>query len=360
MIFFWLGFLAFVAFFLALDLGVFHRKAHVVRIREALTWSGVWVTTSLLFSVFVYFAYANQWQGLGIPQEGGEGVSGALAWKSYVTGYVLEWSLSVDNIFVIALIFAYFRIPAIYQHRVLFWGILGAVIMRGVFIALGTTLIEQFHWVIYLFGAFLVFTAWKMLSADEEPDPGKSRIVRFVYKHFRVSNEFEGQRFFIRRQGDDGVSRRFLTPLMLALIVVEATDVVFAVDSIPAIFGITREPFIVFTSNIFAVMGLRSMYFALAGLIDKFHHLKTSLALILGFIGLKMLFGSWFEHQVGLDHDTFSTITLGVVLALLVAGVIASLLLPAKKSHDTELAAGAVNPDDPNQPRVPREESHAE
>lgn len=348
MIWFWLGFVALVTLFLALDLGVFHRKAHAVSVREALAWSAVWITTSLLFSVFVYFGYSNHWNGLGMPNldlpDGHplrDGLDGPTAWLQYVTGYVVEWSLSVDNIFVIALIFAYFRIPAIYQHRVLFWGILGAVLMRGIFILAGTTILHQFHWVIYLFGAFLLFTAWKMLMGGDDPDPGNSKVVRFVRRHFRVTTEFHGQQFFTRRTDENSVIKVWLTPLALALIVVEATDLIFAVDSIPAIFGITQDPFLVFTSNIFAVMGLRSMYFALAGLLDKFARLKTSLAIILGLVGIKMLIGTWIEHKLGVNHNTISLITLGVVLGLLVAGVLASLIWPVKKKeHEPEAQHG--------------------
>jgi tellurite resistance protein TerC len=338
MIWFWVGFIALVVAFLAIDLGVFHRKAHVVSMREALTWSAVWISTSLLFSVFIYAAYDNHWYDLGRPDAGADpqspafvGLDGAEAWLAYVTGYVVEWSLSVDNIFVIALIFGYFRIPAIYQHRVLFWGIIGAVVMRGIFIALGTAIIESFHWVIYVFGVFLIFTAYKMLSADDDPDPGKSRVVQFVRRHFNVTDQPHGQAFLVKLPDATGRVRTWLTPLAMALIVVEVTDLIFAVDSIPAIFGITQEPFIVFTSNIFAVMGLRSMYFALAGLLHKFHLLKTALALILGFVGVKMLAGVWIEEQLGVSHNAFALITLGVILTLLAGGVVASLAFPKKR-----------------------------
>ncbi|MCS7034244.1 MAG: TerC family protein [Phycisphaerae bacterium] len=379
MIWFWLGFLALIAGFLALDLGVFHRKAHVVSIREALIWSAVWISTSLLFSIFVYFAYANHWMGLGIGNpsstipEVREGLDGVTAWTKYITGYVVEWSLSVDNIFVIALIFTYFRIPRLYQHRVLFWGIMGAIVMRGIFIALGTAIIASFHWVIYVFGVFLIFTAVKMLTSSEDPDPSRSRVLRFVYRHFPVTDKLHGSRFVvyeseIPRQEAEAAShhpefpspaesvesepeveaaptghlkagRRILTPLMVALIIVEVTDLIFAVDSIPAIFGITKDPFLVFTSNIFAILGLRSMYFALGGLLHKFHLLKTALAMILGLVGIKMLFGVWIEHQLGLTHNQFSVISLCVILSLLVFGVIGSLLFPRKPDHEGLMTA---------------------
>jgi tellurite resistance protein TerC len=367
MIWFWIGFLALVGTFLALDLGVFHRKAHAVTIKEALIWSVVWVTTSLLFSVFIYFAYANHWLGLGRAIEGARapdlanGLDGTTAFIKYITGYLIEWSLSVDNIFVIALIFGYFRIPDKYQHRVLFWGIMGAIVMRGVFIGLGAELINRFHWIIWVFGLFLIYTAIKMLRSDEEADPSKSWALKQVYKRFRVTDTLHGTRFFVyegeiaaaeaKAAAEPGhtpheastaprdagapekvdradLGKRVLTPLAVALVIVEVTDLIFAVDSIPAIFGITTDPFLVFTSNIFAILGLRSMYFALAGLLDKFHLLKTALALILGFVGIKMLFAKQIEYGLGLSHNQFAVATLAVILLLLTGGVVLSLLFP--------------------------------
>ena len=374
MIWFWLGFLLLVGTFLALDLGVFHRKAHAVKVKEALIWSVVWIATSLLFSVFVYFAYSNHWLGLGEPQpekpahlDIHDGLDGLTAWTKYVTGYVVEWSLSVDNIFVIALIFGYFKIPAKYQHRVLFWGIMGAILMRGGFILLGEQIIERFHYILYVFGVFLIFTAVKMLTTDSDPDPSKSRILKWVYKRFKVTETFHGTRFFVyegemsgreasdtaaadapapveagedvgAKHGSERIKTgaRVLTPLAVALVIVEVTDLIFAVDSIPAIYGITQDSYLVFTSNIFAILGLRSMYFALAGLLEKFHLLKTALALILGFVGLKMLFGHWIEHALGLSHNQFSGITLLIVIGLLVGGVVASLMFPKKAEPHTE------------------------
>jgi tellurite resistance protein TerC len=378
MILFWLGFLALVGAFLALDLGVFHRKAHAVHVKEALVWSVVWILTSLGFSVFIYFAYAHHWLGLGQPDPSIDvklrdihfGLDGFNAWLKYVTGYVVEWSLSVDNIFVIALIFSYFRIPAKYQHRVLFWGILGAIVMRGGFILAGSAIIQKFHYVLYLFGAFLLFTAIKMLTADSDPDPGKSKVLKQLYRRFNVTDVLHGTRFVIFEgevtqkektlaetptdvppqgvvgQQDVGTlpyaerhrtGKRILTPLAVALVIVEVTDLVFAVDSIPAIFGITQDPFIVFTSNIFAILGLRSMYFALAGLLEKFYLLKTALALILGMVGVKMLVGEWIEHRVGVSHNTFSVMTLAIVIGLLASGVIASLVFPKKHAPASEV-----------------------
>ncbi|RYZ67309.1 MAG: TerC family protein [Proteobacteria bacterium] len=384
MIWFWLGFLALVTTFLALDLGVFHRKAHAVSIKEALIWSVVWVTTSLLFSGFIFLAYSNHWLGLGSPNPNSsvpdvaKGLSGTEAFIKYITGYVIEWSLSVDNIFVIALIFGYFRIPAKYQHRVLFWGIMGAIVMRGVFIALGAQLIANFHWIIPVFGLFLVYTAFKMLMSDDEADPSKSWALKQLYKRFPVTDTLHGTRFFVyegeiaageakaaenksdvpapreaatRDVGKPehvdkaNLGRRVLTPLAVALVIVEVTDLIFAVDSIPAIFGITTDPFLVFTSNIFAILGLRSMYFALAGLLHKFHLLKTALALILGFVGVKMLLGAHrIEHWLNISHNTYSVLTLAIILTLLAGGVIASLMFPkAAPTEGEHLAAEATD-----------------
>ena len=330
MIWFWIGFTALIVLFLALDLGVFHRNAHVVSIKEALSWSGVWIATSLLFSVFIYFAYDNHWLGIGLPS--GENprpqLDGSKAITLYLTGYVVEWALSVDNIFVIALIFGYFKIPAIYQHRVLFWGIIGAIVMRGIFIAVGTVVIEQLNWIIYVFGAFLIFTAYKMLTAEGDPDPSKSTVIRLVHKYLPVTDEFDGQKFIKRNVILNGGPKAWaLTPLAVALIVVEATDVIFAVDSIPAIFGITTDPLLIFTSNIFAVLGLRSMYFALAGLLDKFHLLKVALALILGLVGVKML-SHHFLEKIPFFEKNLSFVTLAMILLLLAGGVILSLVFP--------------------------------
>ena len=370
MILFWLGFLAMIAVFLALDLGVFNRKAHVVSVKEALGWSAVWIGLSLGFSFFILFAYSHHWLGLGAPSpllseklDIHGGLDGRAAFVKYLTGYVVEWSLSVDNIFVIALIFAYFRIPDQYQHRVLFWGILGAILMRGGFILIGSEIIARFHYIIYLFGAFLIFTAWKMLTSAGDPDPGQSRVLKLLYGRFPVTQTLHGTRFWIysgetsqaeaasvcepNRVPGDGVAEqhdvgtlpraqrnrtgsRILTPLAVALIIVEVTDLIFAVDSIPAIFGITQDPFLVFTSNIFAILGLRSMYFALAGLLHKFHYLKTSLAIILGLVGVKMLFGQYAEAAVG-GHNAMSVLTLVCVIGLLVGGVVLSLMFPKKK-----------------------------
>jgi len=291
----WLVFNAVVLSLLALDLGVFHRKVHVVSVREALTWSAVWIALSLAFNAVIYF-----WLGSGPALE-------------FLTGYVIEKSLSVDNIFVIVLIFAFFRVPAELQHRVLFWGILGALVMRGGFIAAGSALLERFNWVIYLFGAFLVITGVRMAFArDDSFDPADSFMMRIAKRIMPMSTEYDGKRFFTRVNG-----RRAATPLFLALLVVESTDLIFAVDSIPAIFAVTQNSFIVYTSNVCAILGLRSLYFALAGMMSKFVYLKIGLAAVLSFVGVKMLLaGVW--HMPTL-------VSLGVIIAILAIAVIASI-----------------------------------
>jgi tellurite resistance protein TerC len=301
----WAGFVACVVFFLALDLGVFHREARVVSLREASLWTSLWVSLSLLFAVGLRFARGSE-ESL-----------------EFVTGYLIELSLSMDNVFVIALIFAYFRVPPQYQHRVLFWGIMGALVMRGVMIAAGAALVQRFMWTLYIFGAFLLITGVKMLFASEEGvHPEKNILLRFARKVFPVSNDFHGQRFFTRLEG-----RRALTPLMLVLLMVETTDLIFAVDSIPAIFAVTQKPFIVFTSNVFAILGLRSMYFLLAGAMRYFRYLKVGLALVLMFIGVKMLIDPhgnepsyWFQVHVPI------TLSLVIVAAIILSSIGLSLI----------------------------------
>jgi tellurite resistance protein TerC len=315
----WAGFILFILTLLALDLGVFHRKDHVIKTREALTWSAIWVALALSFSIFIYFGYENHWLGLGTRPDPIDGSinRGWQAVVKYLTGYVIEESLSVDNIFVMALLFSYFAIPAKYQHRVLFWGILGAIVMRGLMIFVGTQLVK-IHWIIWVFGGFLVFTGLKMMfSKDVGEDPGNNRVVRMVRRFLPVTKEYHGHNFLARVDG-----RLMLTPLALVLVVVEVTDLVFAIDSIPAIFAITADPFLVFTSNIFAILGLRSLYFALAGMMDKFRYLKPALALVLMVVGVKMLTAKWLKEWLG-EH--FNVYLLGVVFAILATGVIASL-----------------------------------
>ena len=297
-IWFWVGFVAFVLAMLALDLGVFNKTPHVVKAKEALIWTTVWVALALIFAAgLAYFADRHS----------------AL---TFLTGYVIEESLSVDNIFVIVLIFQFFRVPPQYQHRVLFWGILGALVMRGLFIALGAALLARFEWIIYLFGGLLVVTGIRMaVKQDEEFDGNENAVVKFVRRFLPVTNDYRGKHFFSVEGG-----RRCATPLLLVLVLVEATDLIFAIDSIPAIFGITRDPFIVFTSNIFAVMGLRSLFFLLAHVVQKFHLLKYGLAVILTFVGAKMILEAWIHIDI--------LLSLGVVLGVLAISIMASLIWP--------------------------------
>jgi tellurite resistance protein TerC len=301
--FHWAGFVLCVLIFLALDLGVFHRQAHVVRFKEALGWTALWVSLSFCFGLFLAPLLVEGWT----KQETVE----------FITGYIIELSLSMDNVFVIALIFAYFRVPAQYQHRVLFWGILGALIMRGVMIAGGAALVRQFMWTLYFFGAFLIFTGVKMLFVtDEGVHPEKNIVIRLARKLFPVSPEFDGQRFTTLRLG-----RRALTPLALVLLMVETTDLIFALDSIPAIFGVTTNPFIVFTSNVFAILGLRSLYFVLANLITYFRHLKVGLSLVLVFIGVKMLLDPHDHEPKWFQLDISTNSSLLVVAAIILTSI---------------------------------------
>ncbi|MCK9182068.1 MAG: TerC family protein [Fibrobacteraceae bacterium] len=318
MIAFWLGFLAFVVLMLAVDLCVLNKKDHEIGVKEALSWTGLWIFIALLFDVFIYFAYNHHLLGIGL-HSGAADVSGMEAAMQYLTGYVVEKSLSMDNIFVMAAIFSYFKVPRLYQHRVLFWGILGALFLRGIFIIGGTELILHFHWVMYLFGAFLVFTALKMQFSkdDENMDPSKNLILRIAKNLFPVTEEHHGHDFFIVKDG-----KRFATPLFLALLVIESSDVLFAVDSIPAVFAVTLDPFLVFTSNIMAILGLRSLYFALAAMLGKFRYLKNALVVVLAFVGIKMLIADYYEVS--------SLVSLVVIFALLAAGIIASILIPRK------------------------------
>jgi tellurite resistance protein TerC len=344
MLWIWLGFIAFVLFMLALDLGVFHREAHVVSVKEALGWSAVWVTLGLSFAVFVYFGYEHHWLGLGLAPDAVDGVvnNGGSAVVKYITGYVVEKSLSIDNVFVIAMIFGSFAVPALYQHRVLFWGVLGALAMRGAMIALGAKLIADYHWILYVFGVFLILTGVKMLLVKgEASDPNQNPLVRWTRRLIPITERFHGEHFLVRAgsaqaregvlPGETSLPDRVLdvakagtwlaTPLLLTLILVEFTDLIFAVDSIPAIFAITADPFLVFTSNVFALLGLRSLYFALAGMMDRFRYLKVSLALVLVVVGTKMLTAAQLKAWIG---PSFNFWLLGLVLFILAAGVAAS------------------------------------
>lgn len=354
----YVGFIGLVFLFLALDLGVFHREAHEVSMKESAIWSGVWLTCGLSFTAFVYLAYQHHWLGLGLNTPKyvagkivlGE-VDGATAAVQYLTGYVVEKSLAMDNIFVIAMVFGFFAIPAKYQHRVLFWGIVGALIMRGGMIYIGAELIMRYTWILIIFGAFLILTALKMTLIQSEENPGNNPIIRFAKKHFRTVDFFDGQKFFTRRtsapvEGESLDPSKFsakwaITPLFLALIMVEITDLVFAVDSIPAIFAITPDPFIVFTSNIFAILGLRALYFCLAALISKFRFLKPALILILAFVGIKLLLLALPPYLgfLGIGESGLKSIkidplvSLIIVLATLGVATVLSIWLPAKEKE---------------------------
>ena len=299
----WVVFNILVLGILALDLLVLHRKAHAVSLREALAWSCVWVSMALIFCLGIYFFH------------GGEKA------LEFLTGYVIEWSLSVDNLFVFLVIFSYFAVPPVYQHRVLFWGILGALVLRASFIATGTALLANFHWMIYVFGGFLIFTGIKLLFAgDDKIEPEKNPAVLLVRRFMKVTPEYQGQRFFLRKDG-----KLWATPLFLVLVVVETTDVIFAVDSIPAIFAITLDPFIVYTSNVFAILGLRALFFLLAGVMEMFHYLRVGLSFVLCFVGVKMVIVDFYKIPIGAS--------LGVVAGILLLSILASVLKQRKEER---------------------------
>ncbi|MFM9956880.1 MAG: TerC family protein [Phycisphaerales bacterium] len=371
----YVGFIGLVIVFLALDLGVFHREAHEVSMKEAVTWSVIWLTCGMAFSAFVYQAYEKHWLGLGLDTpkynqayDAGDPASqliisgevlGKDAATQYLVGYVVEKSLAMDNIFVIALIFSFFAIPGKYQHRVLFWGIIGALVMRGAMIFLGAELIMKYQWILIIFGGFLILTALKMALIKGNDDPSQNIMVKWCKRMFRTTDFFDGQKFFTKRtlkptySTDPKTGKEVMdpppagslsakwaiTPLFLALILVEITDLVFAVDSIPAIFAITPDPFIVFTSNIFAILGLRALYFCLAALIAKFRFLKPALILILAFVGVKLLLLSvppyldviGMEASKPIKIDT--TVSLIAVLGTLTLATILSILIPGKAKH---------------------------
>jgi len=303
----YVGFIVFVLAALAIDLGVFHREAHAVKAKEALIWTGIWASLSLLFTVVVYFFYEHHVAGLGLEPALG-GMDAALL---YVQGYLVEQSLSVDNMFVIALIFSHFKVPGPYQHRVLFWGVMGALVLRGIMIAVGAALIQRFDWMMYVFGGLLLLTAVKMLfdKHSEEIHPDKTALIKLARRLYPVSPSYDGQKFFTRLA--DG--RKALTPMFLVLLTVEFTDLIFAVDSIPAVFSITTEPFLVFTSNVFAILGLRSLFFAVNDLMGRLHYMKLCLVVLLAFIGLKMLL----SKVVHLS----APVSLGAIVLILGAGV---------------------------------------
>jgi tellurite resistance protein TerC len=320
---FYCGFIGFVAVILLLDLGVFHKHAHIVSVKESAAWSAVWISLALLFNVGFYFyalsALSDDPRLLAIP-----GFDAAAAAKQvsleFLTGFIIEKSLAIDNIFVFVVVFSYFAVPAIYQHRILFFGIFGALIFRAIFIALGASLL-QYHWVVLLAGAFLVFTGLKILVAPEKvPDPGANPLIKVVKKFFPITPEIDGQNFFVRKN-----NVLHATPLFLALVFIEVSDIIFAIDSVPAIFAITKEPLIVFTSNIFAILGLRSLYFLLAGVVDKFRFLKYGLGLILIFVGLKM---TWLNEAFGGKFPVLWS--LAIIGTILLGSVVASLVIKPK------------------------------
>ena len=328
MILVWAGFFFIIALLLAIDLGVVNKKSHTITVREAARASVVWISIGLAFSGLVYLAYEFHWGGLGRDS----GVRGGQAISEYITAYLVEKSLSVDNIFVIAILFRYFKVPPQYQHRVLYWGIIGAIVFRGAMIAAGSALVASFDWIFYIFGAILVFTAWKMMRDDdgEDVDIEHSPIVRWARKILPIADRYDGEHFRVTVDG-----HRKFTLLFLALIVIEAMDVVFAVDSIPAIFGFTTEPFIVMTSNIFAILGLRSLYFVVAGAMAQFHYLKLAVSFILLLVGIKM-----FVHDV---VHVPAWLSLLVVAAILTAGIVVSVM---KNRREGRNAAQEAPPTD--------------
>jgi len=317
----WGGFFAIFIGVLALDLGVLHRESREMSVRQALGWTVVWVAVAMSFTGLVYGLYAHHWFGWGTYPDAPNGAEAAL---QYVTGYLLEWSLSVDNIFVIAVIFTYMKIPTQFQYRVLFWGIVGAIVLRGAMIAMGAALIHAFDWMFYVFGGILLLSAAKMLKSDDDFDPSKSFMVRLARRVYRVTDRLDGEKFFTVENG-----ARAATPLFVTLLLVDIADVVFAVDSIPAIFAVTQDPFLVFTSNAFAILGLRSLYFAIAGLMAMFKYLKISLVFILGFVGVKMML----HHHMEIPH----AISLGVIVGFLAIGVIASMWSSKKEGASLKL-----------------------
>ena len=306
----WVGFIIAVLVLLALDLGVFNRRAHIVRFKESLAWTAVWLSLAMLFAAGLH-SFRGEREAL-----------------EFLTGYLIELSLSMDNLFVIALIFAHFSVPAHHQHRVLFWGILGALVMRGLMIGFGAAIVTLFHWVLYFLGLLIVYSGFKMLLAKSEHDPEKSRVLRWVRKVYPVSPELDGQRFITRWQG-----RKALTPLALVLILVETADLVFAVDSIPAIFAVTTRPFVIFTSNVFAILGLRTLYFMLAGALSYFRYLKYGLSVVLIFIGVKMLLDPhdrvplWFQFEMPI------LLSLGIVAGIILASVLLSVFAARRTSR---------------------------
>ncbi len=313
----WIAFFVIFISVLALDLGVLHRESKEMKVPQALGWTLVWVLTALSFSGLVYGVYEHHWLGW---RSGADSLSGSEAMIQYITGYLLEWSLSVDNIFVIAVIFTFMKIPPQFQYRVLFWGIVGAIVLRGAMIAMGAALIHAFDWMFYVFGAILLLSAARMLKSEEEQfDPSKSVLVRLARRVYPVTDRLDGERFFTIVDG-----ARAATPLFVTLLLVDFADVVFAVDSIPAIFAVTQDPFLVFTSNAFAILGLRALYFAIAGLMIMFKYIKISLIFILAFVGVKMML----HHHMEIPH----AVSLGAIVGFLAIGILAS-VMSARRSQ---------------------------
>jgi len=302
------AFIAFVLGMLAIDLGIFHRRDHVVSVRESLIWTAVWITLAIAFMAFVYYRYETILPG-----------SGNKTALEFLTGFLIEKSLSIDNVFVFLLIFSYFNVPAQYQHRILFWGIIGALIFRAIFIALGALLITKFHTIIYVFGAFLALTGIKMAWAkDKHIHPERNPVLRLFRKIVSVTNDFRGRHFFVREGG-----KWLATPLFVVLILIEWSDIIFAIDSIPAIFAVTKDPFIVFTANVFAILGLRALYFSLAGVMRLFHHLHYGLSIILVFVGIKMILTDIYKISIG--------ISLGLIGFVIAVSIVASLIWPRQE-----------------------------
>ena len=324
----WVGFTAFVLLMLVLDLGVFHRKEHTVGHREALCWVTFWVSLAFAFNLWIFYHFDSQ---LGLE---------------FLTGYLIEYSLSIDNIFVFIIIFRYFSVPSVAHHRVLFWGVLGAMVMRAIFIFLGAVLMQNFHWIIYIFGAFLVYTGYKMLNGgDVEVNPERNPVVKLFRRFVPMTSEYSGSRMIVREG-----AKKMATPLLLVLVVIEGTDLVFAVDSIPAIFSVTQDPFIVYTSNIFAILGLRSLYFLLAGAITQFPYLKVGLGAVLGFVGIKMLISELYPVPI--------LVSLGVVAGLLGGSVVYSIIRsPARPNRQEVDKSDPLHKEEP-QSDHPANESH--
>jgi len=316
----WAAFFAIFLSVLVLDLSVLHRESRTMSVRQALVWTVIWITVAMSFGALIYGVYEYHWFGWRMDPQA---PTGAEATLQYVTGYLLEWSLSVDNIFVIAVIFTYMKIPAQFQYRVLFWGIVGAIVLRGVMIAAGAALIHAFDWMFYVFGAILLLSAARMLKSDEEFDPSTSVLVRIARRVYPLTDRLDGDRFFTIVNG-----ARAATPLFVTLLLVDFADVVFAVDSIPAIFAVTQDPFIVFTSNAFAILGLRALYFAIAGLMVMFRYIKYSLIFILAFVGVKMML----HHHVVIS----TALSLGIIIGFLMLGILASIWVSRRENHKTE------------------------